>query len=257
MEYEFVVLRSNFKIITAREDPELVDRATAQIDENWPEFMLHDPVANNFSICYRELPDYQFILQDKTSGQLAAICNTIPVSWSGDFNELPDTGWDWVMTLGIDDLEQGRQTRTLSALQIVVFKKYRGQGLSSLAVECMRQLAREHGFHNLIAPVRPTLKSQYPLIPIENYITWKNDKGRPFDHWLRVHYNVGGQIVKSCRNSMQIDGTAAQWEKWTGIRFPENGLYIIPGALVPVNFDTEKDLGTYIEPNVWVVHSLL
>jgi len=250
------VSHKEFKIISAREDPELVDRAASQIDNNWPEFMLHDPVAGYFRDCYEKLPEYQFILQDINTGEAAAICNSIPVSWSGDFNELPDAGWDWAMSLGIDDLNLGRNTHTLSALQIVVFKNYRGQGLSAKAVDSMRQLAREHGYSNLIAPVRPTLKSQYPLTSIENYIVWKNDNGQPFDPWLRVHCNAGGQIVKPCRNSMRIVGTVTQWEEWTGIRFPESGQYIIPGALVPVIVDVEKDIGTYVEPNIWLRHSL-
>jgi len=33
----------------------------------------------------------------------------------------------------------------------------------------MRSLAAEHGMNSLVAPVRPTLKSLYPLIPIERY----------------------------------------------------------------------------------------
>ena len=45
-----------------------------------------------------------------------------------------------------------------------------------------------------------------------------------------------------------------EWEKWTGMRFPESGKYIVPGALVPVQIDCERDLGSYVEPNVWMYH---
>jgi hypothetical protein len=55
---------------------------------------------------------------------------------------------------------------------------------------------------------------------------------------------------------MTIPGTIAQWEAWTGMRFFESGEYIIPGALEPVQIEIEKDLGTYIEPNVWVLHEV-
>jgi hypothetical protein len=37
---------------------------------------------------------------------------------------------------------------------------------------------------------------------------------------------------------------------------PESGLYTVPGALVPVQVDAEKDEGIYVEPNVWVWHAL-
>jgi hypothetical protein len=53
---------------------------------------------------------------------------------------------------------------------------------------------------------------------------------------------------------MRISGKISDWEGWTGMKFPNSGEYIIPGALNPVNFDKEKDEGLYVEPNVWVVH---
>jgi len=31
---------------------------------------------------------------------------------------------------------------------------------------------------------------------------------------------------------------------------------VVPGALVPIVIDREGDVGIYIEPNVWMVHSL-
>jgi hypothetical protein len=37
--------------------------------------------------------------------------------------------------------------------------------------------------------------------------------------------------------------------------FPESGDYIVPGALVPVQIDRERDLGHYVEPNVWMRHA--
>jgi hypothetical protein len=56
---------------------------------------------------------------------------------------------------------------------------------------------------------------------------------------------------------MKITGTIAEWRKWTGMMFPESGEHIVPGALVPVQIDIESDIGTYIEPNVWLIHPLV
>jgi hypothetical protein len=33
-----------------------------------------------------------------------------------------------------------------------------------------------------------------------------------------------------------------------------NRSYVVPGALVPVEIDRERDEGHYLEPNVWMVH---
>lgn len=55
---------------------------------------------------------------------------------------------------------------------------------------------------------------------------------------------------------MTVTGTVGEWEGWTGMRFPESGPYVVPGALCPVRMDLERDLGTYEEPNVWMRHPI-
>jgi hypothetical protein len=120
----------------------------------------------------------------------------------------------------------------------------------------MKDIARRHGLKRMIAPVRPNLKSLYPLTPMEHYIQWLGDDGLPFDNWLRVHARLGAQIIKVCPQAMHISGTVADWEKWAGLKFPESGTYVVPGALTPIEIDRENDRGVYIEPNVWMLHGL-
>ena len=40
------------------------------------------------------------------------------------------------------------------------------------------------------------------------------------------------------------------------MKSPQSGKYIIPGALNPIEMNIEKYEGIYIEPNVWMQHSL-
>ncbi len=51
-----------------------------------------------------------------------------------------------------------------------------------------------------------------------------------------------------------MTGTVEQWQIWTGLSLPSTGYYVIPDGLAPLYVDTERDLGTYTEPNVWVKH---
>ena len=51
-----------------------------------------------------------------------------------------------------------------------------------------------------------------------------------------------------------VAGTVSEWEEWTGMRFPESGPYVVPGALQPVSMDLERDEGRYEDPNVWMRH---
>jgi GNAT superfamily N-acetyltransferase len=223
----------------------------------WPEFMLHDPVADEFWDDLIDLfPEYQFALNDVISGKTVAMANSVPIHWDGDSADLPEEGWDWVFRQGVEDHKAGRKPKTLSAIQIAIHPEARGQGLSKLMVEHMRAIAKEKGFGRLIAPVRPNQKSQYPLVSIDDYITWKDEAGLPFDAWLRTHVKLGATILHPCHQSMEIKGSITMWEKWTGLKFATNGLYTIPGGLVPLTMQVGLDLGVYIEPNVWTLHTL-
>jgi hypothetical protein len=123
-------------------------------------------------------------------------------------------------------------------------------------VNAMCAIGRSKGFKKLVAPVRPNQKSAYPLISIDGYIGWKTDEGLPFDAWVRVHVRVGGKIIKPCHEAMTIRGSRSDWESWTALKFPQNGEYVIPGGLNPMEINVENNEGVYVEPNVWMVHTL-
>jgi len=55
---------------------------------------------------------------------------------------------------------------------------------------------------------------------------------------------------------MTIAGSVADWETWTGMKFPDGGSYVVPGALNPIQVDIETGQALYVEPNVWTLHSL-
>lgn len=244
----------DYKVLTGRDNPHIVGVAAKRIGDEWPEFMLHDPVADNFDYCYEHLAEFQFVLLKRGDDKPVAIGNSIPLAWDDALEHLPDDGWDWAMTAGVDIHRAGHHPNMLCALQIVVFSENRGQGISRVAVEAMRSIGRARGLAEMIAPVRPSRKHEFPRIPIAEYIRRTDDRGKPFDPWLRVHVNLGARIIKPCPTAMRITGTVAQWEKWTGMHFPKSGEYNVPGALVPVVIDCASDRGEYVEPNVWMHH---
>lgn len=65
-----------------------------------------------------------------------------------------------------------------------------------MILEAMRSLALDHRMEALIAPVRPTLKSSYPLTSMERYIEWRRNDGLFFDPWMRVHQRLGAKVLK-------------------------------------------------------------
>jgi hypothetical protein len=102
--------------------------------------------------------------------------------------------------------------------------------------------------------VRPSLKHRYPITPIEDYIRWRREDGQLFDPWMRVHERLGARVLAALPRSMRITGTVQEWEAWTGMAFPESGDYVFPEGLAPLHVDRAADLGSYWEPNVWIVH---
>ncbi|MFZ5979146.1 MAG: hypothetical protein ACOYVF_00805 [Candidatus Zixiibacteriota bacterium] len=247
-------MSAEYRLITGAENPELVRKTAARIGAEWPEFMLHDQTANLLDDCYKKLPDFQFVLTASENDPPVAIGNSTPLLWEDKIENLPDEGWDWALKKGIDDNRRGRRTNIICALQIVVFSENRGRHLSGRAVKAMKLVGSKAGLKGMIAPVRPNRKPEFPRQPIEDYIKRTDDDGRPFDPWLRVHQRLGARIIKPCHKAMYITGTIAEWQAWTGMVFDKSGLYDIPGALVPVAIDIDRDKGIYIEPNVWMYH---
>ena len=237
------------KLYSQAERPELLERRD-ELGATWDEFMHHDAVA---SVCwnrqYEEFPDLQLWLVDDDD-RLIAECNAVAIPFGPD--ELPDAGWD----AALEQAFEGRPVKAVSAIAISVGVDHRGKGLSRTMLDAMRKTVVARGLSDLVAPVRPSLKHRYPLAPIERYIEWRREDGRLLDPWLRVHEDAGAKLIHVAHRSMRISGTIAQWEDWTKLVFPESGSYVVPGALVPVEIDRERDLGVYVEPNVWMHHKV-
>jgi GNAT superfamily N-acetyltransferase len=235
--------------------PELLEPALELHAVGWPEFLQHDPVANGYEPRLAgELAAFQVLVLDEKD-ELAAAGVSIPFAWDGTLEGLPG-GWDAVVAQGMQDLDQGRPTTALSALSTTVAPDRLGQGLSRLVLEALRRTAARHGLGSFVAPVRPAAKSAYPLTPMERYVNWTRPDGAPFDYWLRTHWRLGATILQVCPASTVVEADVGTWETWTGMAFPESGRYVVPRALVPLEIDRDRDLGRYVEPNVWVRHPL-
>jgi hypothetical protein len=145
--------------------------------------------------------------------------------------------------------QMANKPNALSALSITVRADRRNLGLAERLIEAMRQTAKEERLQVLVAPLRPTRKSEFPFIRMENYVRWMQakaipidrpsplssrptdsflhpDQGHiakhepPFDPWLRKHVRLGGRIVKIAPSSMVVEGSIIERQTWTGIDFP-------------------------------------
>jgi GNAT superfamily N-acetyltransferase len=238
------------KFVRYADRPDLLETRYERLSiRTFPEYMHHNPPgAKYWDTLYEAHPDFQLALLD--GDELVAELHSLPAAWDGSLEDLPP-GWDDIFPRAF---ESGREPDALFALAISVLPERQGQRLSSVVVDAMRDAARQAGLRELAAPVRPTLKSQYPLIPIERYMEWRREDGSHFDPWLRLHERLSGRIVAAAPRSMTFEAPVSDWEEWTGVTMPEDGDYLIPGGLAPV--EVRDGVGRHIEPNVWVVHEV-
>jgi hypothetical protein len=232
------------------ERPDLAEPAWELTRDVLPEYNNHGDVLNRYwGRLTEELPEFQFHCVGD-DGEILARARSIPVRWDGSVEDLP-AGIDGAIARGFD--ESG--ANALCALVIMIPRALQGRGLSSRAVSAMFELAKRHGLGSLIAPVRPSWKDRYPLVPIERYAAWRRADGLLFDPWMRVHERLGATVLNPEPRSLRITGAVAEWEGWTGMSFPESGDYWFPGGLATLTVDREADEGRYWEPNVWMRHT--
>jgi GNAT superfamily N-acetyltransferase len=236
------------KIVRYADEPELLAiRYETLSRQTFPKYMQHNvPGSRYWDRLYDEFPDFQLALVD--GGELVAELHSVPSAWDGGAEDLP-SGWDEAF---LRAFESGREPDVLCALAISVRPDRQSRGLSSRMLGEMRSAGAAGGLRELIAPVRPTLKSEYPLIPIERYIEWRREDGSHFDPWIRSHERVDGEIIGPAAESMTIEAPAEDWEEWTGMAFPEDGTYVVPGMLAPLYVRDGR--GRHVEPNVWLRH---
>jgi len=238
------------KLVRYADAPELrAIRFETLSSRTFPEYMHHNQSGTRYwGRLYDTHPDFQLGLVD--DGELVAEFHSLPVAWDGTLEDLPP-GWDDVFPRAF---ESGREPTVLCALALSVGTEQQGRHLSSFMLNAMRDAARSGGLRELIAPVRPTRKASYPLIPIDRYVEWRRDDGSHFDPWVRIHERVGGEVLAPAPDSMRIEAPVADWEEWTGMRFPEDGDYVVPGMLALLV--VSAGIGTHVEPNIWMRHSL-
>jgi hypothetical protein len=235
------------RIVTLRERPR-IERDFARLHARaWPPFLRDAAVNALWPTLYRDFPDYQLALCDR--GRVVAVGNAIPIPWNGKAHGLPDRIADLIKR-GM----AGRRPTALAALAVIVRPDQRARGHSARMVRALRRLAATNGLRALVVPVRPALKGAYPLADMKQYAAWKRPDGAPFDPWLRVHWRLGARILRVTPCANTVDATLADWERWTKMRFPASGRYVVPGAFQPITVDCAHNRVRYREANIWMLH---
>ncbi len=243
-------------IVSLAERPDLVELAVESAPDIVRELFRRESLPRNHAARDTSIFDlflrYQAVEWD--GRRIVAHLTSLPIHWNRPLTELPEEGFDWAVARALQDADEGTTPTMLVGLNIDMSADQLGAGQSYRMVEAMRRIAAASDLEGLIIPLRPTRKSDYPLVPMERYLTWTREDGLPYDPWLRVHVKSGGRVIKVCSRSMVNRAPISTFEECSGLHFPESGAYPIPNHLAPVLIDRESGCGTYVEPNVWVFH---
>ncbi len=183
-------------VIRYAERPELWEDSEALSSSVWPEYNLHGDVLNRYwGRLFEDFPEFQFVLYHDQDGVLAE-GHTVQCAWDGTTEGLGD-GIDAMIAGAFEARQAGRRPTALGALAAEIKRQFQGRGLADSVLDAMADVARDAGLSHVIAPVRPSFKDRYPIIPIERYVTWTRENGEPFDPWIRTHVRRGAKIAKS------------------------------------------------------------
>jgi GNAT superfamily N-acetyltransferase len=243
----------NPQIFTTADRPDLAEQGKAALLPGWPEFIFHDQVSAGL---IERAGEYfpQFDVRFVADGEVIAGAWAVALRWNGAVSSLPG-GYDGALIRGITEHESVVPPDTLCAMAASVRADRQGSGLGARLLTELRARAALAGLERMIAPVRPVLKSRYPLTPMARFARWTREDGTHLDPWIRTHQRLGASILGAAPGSMVVTGTVAEWEEWAGMAFPETGKYIVPGALDLVEIDAERGNGMYAETNLWMRHA--
>jgi hypothetical protein len=243
------------RTVTIAERPDLAPAVPEVLASRWPVYMLAGDAGHDVDLI--ELltvgaPQHQILLLDDND-KVLGVGLSLPLAWDGSLDGLP-AGWDGAITASACLRAGGGTPNIASALSVTLSPEASGRGHAATMVAAMQAAATGAGLQGMLVPVRPVHKHRFPLVPMSEYVTWRTPDGATFDPWLRVHERLGARVLTVAPRSLTITGTVAHWAAWTGVDLPGSGEYLIPGGLVPLAVDAAADLGTYVEPNVWVLH---
>ena len=211
--------RSALITLSLAERPDLRDALGDHNGAAWPEFMLQDPVADRL---WHHLDEIRRVAAPAAGrgGRIVAAGNSAPLAWDGTDAGLPAAGTT-SSSAPWPTCAPGRARNTLGALQIVVDAGRQGEGLSARMVEVFRARPRlpGSGADRLRAADR---KHRYPLTPIGDYAP---GPGRTACRSMPGSGSTSGsgRVWSAGAGEHDDHRHRADWERWTGLAFPESG----------------------------------
>ena len=197
--YPSPVVADDLSLVTLADRPDLADELGALLSARWPIFMLagHPGHDEDLMALVAEAPEHQVVAVD-ADDKVRGVAFSLPVDWDGTTAGLP-TGWDDAVSRAAALRRSGAPADAATALSITVASDATRRGLAVRLIEGLRDATARAGGRALIAAVRPVLKDRYPLVVLDDYLTWRTPEGETFDPWVRTHLRAGARTLGVAR----------------------------------------------------------
>ena len=190
-------------------------------------------------------------IRRKSDAKLVAFASAVLISVDSKAASYSNDGWRFALNA----YYRGGKVTCICLLSANVDPEFRSLKFSYALIQAAKEIATLLNLSCVLAPVRPTQKSQFPYMPIAEYLAKRSGSGEIFDPWLRTHKKLGGEILNICTESVIVKASLNKWQEWLGLTVLPSS-FIPEMGLVPVSVDQQKNLGIYSEPNVWVRYKI-
>ena len=243
---------------TLADKPELAEAADSLDVASFPKFLTGNWTNERYVAMEKAFADTHVVLTDDSGDKLLAGGFSAPIHLDG---VLPENGWEGGLEQALKDRADGKSPNALLAMSAFVSQEARGQGMSGKILDAFKKRAKELGYDRVIAPARPSERAKHLDMSMEEYAKLVDpETGLHQDPWIRTHQRHGGDFAGVGKNSHlvltadQEPPSIGQWEEWTGMEFPEDGDYEIPGGNGYLHI--ENGVGEYSEDCMWMVYEL-
>lgn len=217
----------------------------AALQRSWPVFIQNSvPALRYLAHRFGRFSDYFVYGVDSETGSVAGYGTSFPVSIDSTTGRIPRT-WDESLSWSVREHEAGSLPNAICILDIVVDPAFQRDGIGKEIFQQLKDVAQKKRLDHVLLHTRPLKKVEAPYT--------EDDLRR--DPWIAYHLRNGARPLFVAEDSMVIEGSAVQWEKWTGIRIESAGKYEV-GGIVPMIFDDSLGEGIYSEPNFAMLYEV-
>jgi len=139
-------------------------------------------------------------IRRKSDSKLVAFASAVLISVDPKATSYSNEGWRFALNA----YYRGGKVNCLCLLSANVDPEFRSLKFSYALIQAAKEIARSLNLYCVLAPVRPTQKSQFPSMPISEYLEMKSSQGELYDPWLRTHKKLGGEILNICSESVLV-----------------------------------------------------